>query len=598
MSPFVDEGLWDKWKARAAGYAQAVKNIAASGTTPQQTAQFRSLFKTFSANTIKTLTDFLKVIYPYWSAKKLTPEEQEKTDAMFALKTELENIKQNVTEANMFTRPFSVLGAQASGRVSNIMSAYQKILKGYFDTFSKDARALGMDPVQVLRKYHSSLYPMIQKAFGMPMVSPAAPSSTSSPSAAAGTPASAPTPPPSSPPSPPPSAPAPASTPTPVPPPPSPVAPAGSAPTTPLPVAPAAPAPGAPATPAGTPPEASLPTMEKPKSGDPNMSLITQLINKLVVTLQDGKDMLTRLKSEGRRMRNKTEVEFDFDNPPVKETDPKTGDVYQMRLQYRYNKNNNSHCFDFALVTTHPDGRVEKSPTWIPFIEFTAPEVISDDEENLGEIRSDFNVMSNIERTNPEVGNITKTGLASEKMEIGPAVNKALAEVFANVSVAMDPERQNRDVRAQQGIEGDEEDKDAPEKAGGGGGTTKAGGSPPPPPAPPKAPAPPKPGEPTPPEAAGRTVTPAAPASTPAEKPKKKPTATGVARKRKPPTGKPPAKPTGKLAPVKKVAGKTPAAPATSEKPKPGHKPVKRPVKGRHSVTEEFSPSFRDFFPL
>lgn len=610
MSPYIDEGLWDKWKARAAGYSQAAKNIATSGTTPQQSAQFNSLFKTFSAKSVKTLSDFIKVMHPYWIANKLTSEERKQIDVMNDLKLTLVNLKLDpVTEANIFTRPFSTLGAQASGMASNIIKAYQKILKGYFDAFSRDVKALGMDPVQVLRKSQPDLYPKIQQAFGMPAVSSVAPTTLPAPTPA---PTSVPSTPTSAVPKPPTKSaippllkqlfddklighyqlddvfdeyiktgvpveeilvklrildmdylqnnypdlldpknkPVPTSTPS-VPAPPSPVAPAGSTTPPSSPVAPVTPTPGASSsTPAGTPPEGkTLPSMKVTTTGNMIYSLTTQTINKLIVTLQEGRDMLERIKSEGRRMRNKTIVEFDIDNPPVKAE--KNGLVYKWALRYRYNKSNDSHCFDIALRTTDPRGQTDKAKMWTPFVEYTDFDVI--DDEDLGEIKPGFDVLATIKNTNPELGNILEQSMAKENETIDSSVNQEIANVFANVATVMDPESVERNVRAGKETRDDE---DAPDKLGGSG----KGETPSAPPAAPETPAPAKPEEEPAPEKAARTHTP------------------GITAK--------PIKPKAKT-PVKK--------PITTKKV-----PAKKPatVKGKRSVTEKFSPNFKDFFPL
>ena len=46
-SPYIDEGLWDRLRSRAAGYTQAAKNLAFKGTTPVGEVKFKRIFNVY-----------------------------------------------------------------------------------------------------------------------------------------------------------------------------------------------------------------------------------------------------------------------------------------------------------------------------------------------------------------------------------------------------------------------------------------------------------------------------------------------------------------------------------------------------------------------
>lgn len=164
-SSHVDEGMWDRLKSRASGFTQAAKNLAGKGASDVDNIKLNSLFKKFLKNTIQTLSDFQKVIVPYERANRLTPDDETEYRNFLELKTALQGVERlPVNEANVFTRPFSTLGAIASGQPPAIINAYKKQIEGFYNTLVNDVKKMNLVPDQYVTRKLASL------STGMPNV--------------------------------------------------------------------------------------------------------------------------------------------------------------------------------------------------------------------------------------------------------------------------------------------------------------------------------------------------------------------------------------------------------------------------------------------
>ena len=450
QSSEVDEGLWDRLKSRAAGYGQAVKNVAAKniGTTDTQNAQFSSLFKTFLNQATKTILDFNKVIKPYQDSGKVTPEQKAQADKISGLyKDVLYMSALPIKEANMFTRPFSTLGAQASGNIDNIIKAYKKLLEGYWTTFLKDAGKLNIVPDQYIGRKVAAVYPeaanFIKKFTDAINVAPISTSATPS-----GTPAPTPAPAPAAPTPPP--VPSAAAAPAPAP------APASAAPTpapapaTPAPVVapPVASAPAASPTPTPattTSPAAPVsPATSTPKSDQMNAQLAQMAIKQIMsVLINNTEKFVDKIGGYTTRDASKAMAVFP-PTPPVSVKIPNGKVIWVLR--YLNSKEVLRHQIQVLAEAQTADNTgkmsVQKNDRWENFIRFSPTDVL----ENDGTPKASVNTLALIKRTNPTLGQTIENGLkalgTNFSADIDTDLPKALAEiVYASVP---SPERDKR----------------------------------------------------------------------------------------------------------------------------------------------------------
>jgi hypothetical protein len=475
MSSEVDEGLWDRLKSRASGYAQAFKNVTGKGATEMEAANFNSLFKTFLKKSIRAIEDLARVLEPHLNTNKLTPQQEAESQKIFEVHWLMKNMETlPVTEANMFTRPFSALGAQASGNVGNILSTYKKLLESYYNSFVTDAKKLNIVPADYITRRIGATYPdatTFLKKFGEAIGKPigSGPGSTGGTTTTAnsgpGSPASTATGPVPSGPTPPPTPPPAAAPAAPVPPAakpftwkaPFPKAPVASSPVSaPTPVsaapvtttAPAAPAPVAPPA-SSTPPVAPASPSASPTAPvhSPVPNLVAQSLDKVIKNLtppgfnpdapEDDKPvntpMLKTIAGYIKRDANKAEVPFPKD-PPIKWVNGDTTILWHLR--YKYAKDIGGHTIQIhGEVTTNKPGEkpaTKKSTNWEDLIKFSTPDVLS----RKGGINPAFDVYEKISQSNPALG----AELVNAKVSKDPALNKAMAQALRNIEHAAQPQ--------------------------------------------------------------------------------------------------------------------------------------------------------------
>ena len=150
-SPYIDEGLWDRLRSRAAGYTQAAKNLAFKGTGNVENQRFATLFKKYLTNSLDIITDAAGILIRYENTRKLTPEQMDEVYKMEALETALKAATQiDLSEA--FFRPFKVTAAIASGDVNIIIETYKQQLTDQYATFLNDALKMNVNVQQHLQR--------------------------------------------------------------------------------------------------------------------------------------------------------------------------------------------------------------------------------------------------------------------------------------------------------------------------------------------------------------------------------------------------------------------------------------------------------------
>lgn len=442
----IDEGLWDRIKARTSSYAQAGKNLALGGTTDINVSKFNSIFQKFLTKSMSIVQDFWKVILPYWKEGKFSTSERGQIInilALFSIMSELKN--QPLTEANLFTRPFSVLGAQASGNVQNIINSYKKQLTDSYDSFKSDASKLKIDPETYLKKIGGK-NPLAnvfldRYKFALNLTTGAA-STASSPSAppvipSGGTSTTAP----------------PVLPPDRIPP----VLPSGRSTSSVPPVLPSGVPPVIPS--GGTSPTASSssapPVLSSPSASSSSPTptatesslklahnepekLIGLAINKILTLLSPDGKMLDDIHSYIRRDASKAEVPFPAN--PVIEIKSSDGGLIKLHMRYKAVKSISGHAIQIHLEkkTKDASGKIisQRAPRWEEFIKFAPSDVITLE----GKINPNFNLLRNIFRNNPEVANVMPSFLVT------PTINQKMAEALAGIVEASVPDSE-RGVR-------------------------------------------------------------------------------------------------------------------------------------------------------
>lgn len=436
MSANVDEGLWDRLKSRASGFKQAAQNLSGTGVGENESAKFNSIFKSFIKKSVQTIEDLIHVLQPYVQAGKLSPEQtaqlQQFSDASVALQ-QVENLP--LSEANLFTRPFSSLGAIATGNPDKILDAYKAQIDGHYQSFLKDAQRLNIVPANYIPRKVASISPAVPeamqklgRALGKQLVG--APATASRPMPTGALPPSAPTTPPAAPtpPAPAPEAPvAPVSSPVPSPVPPT----AQKADTSPEPessmLAPMAKAATAePEKPAVVAPVAVSPEPVKPEepkaasTGDESGSgdaAVYALIEKAVEKINDNlrstdpssekegrvatSPMLDDIQSYTVRDAWKALVPF----PPSPAVVVKTPEwKLEWKLRYKPEKDAHGHTIQFLWEIENLKTGEKKAPSnWQTLLTFSPTDVINKD--TLGP-RTTFDVFKKIAETNPKLGTI------------------------------------------------------------------------------------------------------------------------------------------------------------------------------------------------
>ena len=485
QSSEVDEGLWDRLKARAAGYTQAAKNIAGGGSTSMAEAQFNSIFKKFLNQSTKTILDFHRVILPFQDAGKLSPEQKEEVNKIIGLYRDVIYMAHiPLKEANVFTRPFSALGAQASGDPHNIITTYKKLLADYFRSFLKDAGKLNIVPYDYITRKVAARYPEAKNFFdkfkdavnvdlktgkdlitpagaiptpGAPTPTPAAPTAVPAPTPAPASASPLPTPTPATPPS---------VAPTP--------APAPATPSKPPVVAPAvpvskpgevtgAPATGwpkgtsawaapTPATPPAKAPAGTVPSEEQKKQVEAAYTLIKKALQNIAANLKstdasaeaEGRiatsPMLKDIQSYVNRDAWKAQVPFP-NNPPVVLKTP--SGTMMMKLRYRPDKDTGGHTIQSSYETYDPSGtKIEDTP-WQDFMAFTGPDVV----KREGGLNTAFDPLQKISEANPQLGKIIAM---KEKMGKDPemeSLKQDIAKGLRNVTHVLTSRSAERGLR-------------------------------------------------------------------------------------------------------------------------------------------------------
>lgn len=164
-SPYIDEGLWDRLKAKGSAIKQGYRNIFGKeqqvGSVTD--SQFNSLFSGFKSKTENTIKLFLKHIKPYEDSKKLSKQNKidldnfkrlyNKISKINILKTENRdhinsggyNMVDFISEAKSDYSPFSILGARAMGDTDAIVKAYKNKLISIYNSFLADLQKIGVN---------------------------------------------------------------------------------------------------------------------------------------------------------------------------------------------------------------------------------------------------------------------------------------------------------------------------------------------------------------------------------------------------------------------------------------------------------------------
>lgn len=471
----VDEGLWDRLKSRAVGYAQAGKNILGKGTTEMQAAQFSSLFKKFLNNSISTIKDFYRVMVPFVNAGKATPEEKQQIDDIVSLSWSIQDIQDigsvPITEANLFTRPFSVLGAQASGKVQNIIDAYKKLLRTHYESFINDAKKLNIVPAEYITRKIGATFPAAKDFIDKIETVTGYKTSTK---------------------------------PAPIPASPAPVAPSGPEKPTDVPVAsiPASPTvPSAAPVPSTSAPVTPTPAPTVPPVLSPGKSSLLLADNhpeklgwmavyKILNLLSPDGKMLDDIHSYIRRDASKAEVPFPAN--PALDIKSDDGEIIKLHMRYKAVKSISGHAIQIHLEkkTKDPSGKTisQRAPRWEEFIKFAPSDVITMD----GKLNTSFDLLKNIDRNNPAVAK----KMDDVDPDVLPEINRKMVEALASIVEASVPDNE----RGKRRLGGDKAEEPLP-------GHEKETPGLEPPPGGPKAPTPSSGTGPVPPEAKGRTTT-------------------------------------------------------------------------------------------
>lgn len=611
MSANVDEGLWDRLKSRASVFKQAAQNLSGTNVGDTESTKFNTIFKSFIKKSVQTIEDLIRVLQPYVQVGKLSAEQttqlQKFADASVALQ-QVEKLP--LSEANLFTRPFSSLGAIATGNPDKILDAYKAQIDGHYQSFLKDAQRLNIVPANYIPRKVASISPAVPEAMqklgdalGKQLVG--APATASRPMPTGALPPSAPTTPPAAPtpPAPAPEAPAApvsATVPSPVPPtvpkadtstePESsmlaPMAKAASAaavePEKPTVVAPAAEKPIEPAKPE------ELKSSAASEVAQIWASLGTQAIEKIITSVASG-DMIDLISGYVKRDASKAETTFPA-KPPV-EVKLNTGTIILWHLRYQNSREIQNHQIQILAEKQSVDKKVKRSNEWEDFIIFGAEDVIDDN----GDPIQTFDVMAIIKKTNPDLGNTIENGLKISGMSISPDTNKKMATALSDIAGATMPDSNRGDREIQRGstaARGDTPDK-----------TVSGLGTPPPPIEGPKKP---EPQEKPAPERRSRTVQSAPSSPKSAAKPAAKKPEVKKPEAKKPDAPKAVEKPTSKPAPKKEEPPKA-AEPAKSAAvgskappiPKEKYADYLRAKAAKEKNLEEgISPGLKDFFSL
>lgn len=454
----IDEGMWNQLKAKASGIDQMRKNVFSRGSSDVKDVQFDSLFKNFLGKCVRTLEDFHTVISPKIDANKMTPAQEKKIANLFALRSLMKKIeKVPIKEANIFTRPFSAIGAQAWGNLDSIIATYQKLLRGYYTSFIEDAAKLNIVPKEYLARKIASAHPIAKSFFqkfntavGLkkpvdtttPVNAPSMGTVTSTSPATSSTTTASTTPNVSTPASS-------ASIPTPV---------------TSTPVSSAiAPAPtpsthsSVPTSSSSTPPPiaASTAAPVKPKENSPlietqppqkTFELAQKSIEKIVNDLNKGvhemaqpdesdvEDVTMNMTDLIRKYikRNATKAEYPFPKPPVEVVDNVTKEKSIWFLRYHYAKDIAGHQIDFYQEDLDAYNNVKKKDNhWQLLLKFSASDVI---DRNSLELNGSFDVMKNISRSNPKLAEKIQEGeQSSGKRFTNTGLNQKVAEALRQV---------------------------------------------------------------------------------------------------------------------------------------------------------------------
>lgn len=443
-SNYVDEGMWDRLKSRAAGFTQAAKNISGRNVGDVEQKKFEALFDRFSQRTLKILLDLNNVIQPYISSNRMSPDELAELEKFDDLKTALSQVKRGkISEANLFNRPFSVIGAMASGSPQVIMNAYKKLVESYYNSFIEDAKKLNIVPDNYILRKIGSLNPKIPEVLSKLGVVLGRNLTATIPAAASTEPVSP--------------SPSPITTPTPPPIP------------TPTPKSPVAPV-------SGKTPESPIASSKSSSGISPEDSkkmqgyrivydLINESLKKLVDTLLKGgkvdspeessltrTPMLDKIRGGIAREASKAEAVFPKENPiqitiPATSTTPKT--IIRWNLRFKVDKEEDKFLIQYIPI------RIESLPgkkpsisrhgKWENLLSFDVLDVSNE----KGYPNPTFDVYKEIEKTNPELGTIIQKvkkiiGKTPDESELNWKIVNALRNVV--ISSRPDTERGVRNL--------------------------------------------------------------------------------------------------------------------------------------------------------
>ena len=451
-SPYIDEGLWDRLRSRAAGYTQAAKNLAFKGTGNVENQRFATLFKKYLTNSLDIITDADGILIRYENARKLTPEQMAEVYKMEALETALKAATQiDLSEA--FFRPFKVTAAIASGDVNRIIETYKQQLTDQYATFLNDALKMNVNVQQHLQRLPLEAQTVLkalgdltgQNLFGpipqagtpkpaptmadLPEPTPIGKTATTTPATtpAAATPTPTPAPTPTA---------SPVLTPATSTPVPTPVASAPASPTPASPVAPATTVSNPPAT--GTTP--AVPTGSAKTEGqiDKNVAFLhlsRQAIDKLLTVIppkspkktsnldeadnaDDSDDAIEKSTSGSlekiakyfRRDATKADYKFPRNNPVimVKLTN---GVSIRWTMRWRYSKDIAGHAIDVARYITPKGGKEIPAREWNPFIQYNIADIV---DQNTLQPLANFKTLELIKKASPAIAAQIENGLKVE----------------------------------------------------------------------------------------------------------------------------------------------------------------------------------------
>jgi hypothetical protein len=421
MSSHVDEGLWDTLKARATGYTQAGKNLLGKSVGETEGAKFGVIFKSFVAKAVQTIMDLGTVLSPYEQSGKLSDPQKEELLKFHAAKLALLKVaKAKLSEANLFTRPFKLLGAIATGNPDTIIAAYRKQILDQWEVFVKDAKKLNIVPDQYIFRKIAAFAPAVPEALeklggalGKSLIS-AVPSSPQGIQFQPTTPAANATS--------------------------SPVVPAAAVKPETNPVA-ASPAPP----PIPMPQAVSHPQKQFTVNSDSGAAIAVDLIVQSWIKIADqllsksmgeaieepeklpvkGKEqepsdddepvgkLVTKIKGEVRRDASKAEVVLE-PTPPVEHVFKDRTKSVMFHLRYAFVKDNSEHAFDYFAESYQRDPSsnkaklLQKDNGWSHVLLFDAFDVV---DANSGAANYSFDMMKNLQKADPEMYQKVQEGM-------------------------------------------------------------------------------------------------------------------------------------------------------------------------------------------